>query len=158
MPIPAELSVFLRQLRAPTPVKLAWDTIAGGNRDPITEKDFTPDELAAISQLTKSQVPGEVHYPDYGNNFVEGPGVPGLMTAKGRVANSLGQFNYKEDPEGTTITDKYDFNPMYSQENPLVQALHALGSGGFSVAHALGERLVPPGQGRDVNIRIPRGR
>jgi hypothetical protein len=155
MPLPANLSAIISQLRAPTPMKLAWDTLAMGNRDPITEKDFTKEELDAIRQLVRSTPGGAVQYPAYGNDTTANPGLPGLLSAKGRVANSLGQFNHKTDPEGTTVTDQYDFNPTYSTENPLIQALQGLGSGGFSLLHSLGEKLAPPGQGRSVNIRLP---
>ena len=116
MPTP-NLAALIAQLRAPTPLKLAWDSIAKGSKEPITEADFAPEELSAMYELTRAQKGGAVNYPTYGDNFVENPGVPGLMTAKGRVANSLGQFNYKDDPEGTTITDKYDFNPLYSDHD-----------------------------------------
>ena len=153
MPSP-NLAALIQRLRVPTPIKLFADSMMG-SKEPITEKDFTPDELAEMARLLQESPSGVSDYRQYGGTQ---PGIPALLTAKGRVVDSLGRFNAKFDPEGATITDKYDFNPTYTKENPLVQALQGLGTGGFSAVHALGEAVLPPGQGRDVNIRVPYGR
>lgn len=136
----------------PTPAKIYFDSIVGGNRSDITEKDFTPEELQALRILVaNSQQPGGVSYGDYGGDQ---PGIPGLLTPRGRLANTLGQFQYKKDPEGITVTDAYDFNPVYKDESALLQALTVLGTGGFSGGHLLGEYMMPPGKGRNVKIRL----
>lgn len=153
MPGP-NLTALVQRLRVPTPVKLFADTMMGSLL-PITEKDFTPDELAEMAKLLQTSPKGVTDYRQYGDTQ---PGFLSLLTAKGRVVDSLGRFNAEIDPEGATITDQYDFNPTYTKENPLVQALQGLGTGGFSALHSLGERIVPPGQGRMVNIRMPYGR
>lgn len=138
----------------PTPARLFLESM-GGKRDPITEADFSPEELEAIRQLVEQPktVKG-VGYQDYDPSMLEQPGLAGLLTPRGRVANSLGQFQYRKGPEGTTVTDKYDFNPTYKDESALIQALSALGTGGFSPLHTLGEYLMPPGKGRDVRIKL----
>lgn len=139
---------------ATTPSKLFYDSVLRGKKEPITERDFSDTELQAMRGLVGTKPEGSIGYGDYGQTPFEQPGVPGLATPQGRVANSLGQFNYKADPEGINISDNYDFNPTFSTENPMVQALSAAGTGGFSALHRLGEKFLPEGQGRPVNIRL----
>ena len=148
----------------PTPVRLYLEAMTG-NKGPITEKDFTKDELDAMRQLIAAGNNGAVQYDAYdkatpapsmfNSPLTTSVGVPGLLTPQGRVANSLGQFNYAPGPDGTMqITDSYDFNPTYKDESPMVQGGSALGTGGFSALHALGEWLVPPGKGRPVRVNL----
>lgn len=138
----------------PTPARLYLETLAAGKREPITEADFSPQEIDAIQSLIAgAREPGSVHYSDYGKDQ---PGLMGLLSPKGRVANSLGQFNYQQTPEGTVVTDNYDFNPMFKNESPLLNVMSGLGTAGFSPLHLLGEYLVPPGKGRQVRIKLPK--
>ena len=152
---------LLRML--PTPARLYIEAIMG-KKAPITEKDFSKDELDAMRSLVASGRGGAVDYGTY-DRAIPAPslfnmpattsvGVPGLLTPQGRVANSLGQFNYKVSPEGIEIADNYDFNPTYKDESALVQGASALGTGGFSALHTLGEYLLPPGRGRPVKVRL----
>jgi len=137
----------------PTPAKLYLQALSG-NKEPITEADFSPAELEAIQSLIAgSQRQGAVQYPDYGSDQ---PGMMGMFNPKGRIANSLGQFNYQQTPDGTLVTDKYDFNPTYKEDSSLINVLNALGTAGFSPMHLLGEYLVPPGSGREVKIKLPK--
>lgn len=163
MPSLGELSGALMRSRGgtalrdllPTPARLYLESM-GGNREPITERDFSPAELEAMRQLIATSTGrGGIDYRNYDPHPLEQPGLPGLLTPKGRVANSLGQFQYARDPAGTTITDAYDFNPVYKEQSPGFQALNIPGTAGFSLLHTLGELLVPPGKGRDVRIRLP---
>ena len=139
----------------PTPARLYLESM-GGNREPISEKDFSEDELKAIQQLIAGSTGrGGIGYHNYDEHPLEQPGLAGLLTPKGRVANSLGQFQYQTDPTGTTVTDAYDFNPVYKEQSPGFQALNVPGTAGFSLLHTLGEYLIPPGKGRNVRIRLP---
>jgi hypothetical protein len=139
----------------PTPVRLYWDSIARGKRGPISEADFTPEELAAIRRMVEQQPAsqGGITYANYSN--AEQPGIGSLLSPGGRVATSLGQFTYQRDPEGVTVSDNYDFNPIYKDESPLIKALSTLGTLGFSGLHMIGEHVLPPGKGRPVKIRLP---
>lgn len=132
----------------PTPARLYWETVARGKRDPITSADFTPEELKAIRDLVSRGKRGAVTYGEYGDPSF---GVGGMFSPEGRVANALGQFNYEKTPEGMTVRDKYDFNPVYSEQPLWKQALTPF-SGPFAPLHLLGEYAVPPGNGRSVQI------
>ena len=138
----------------PTPAKLYLESVIGGKRDPITEADFTPEELMEMQKLIGDRQQGGISYADYGT--AAQPRLAGLLTPAGRVATALGQFNYQTGPEGATITDEYDFNPTFKDESLMHKAMSILGSGGFTGAHLLGEYMLPPGKGRKVNVRIPR--
>jgi hypothetical protein len=139
----------------PTPARLYLESIVGGKRGPITEQDFTPEELGAIRRMVDQQKEsqGGIDYGAYQDR--DQPGLSSLGSPAGRVANSLGQFTYQRDPEGTTVSDNYDFNPMYSEQPALIKALSMLSTLGWSGAHMLGESVLPPGSGRPVSIRFP---
>jgi hypothetical protein len=149
----------------PTPARLYIEAMSG-KQSPITEADFSKDELNAMRELMA--VGNHGGGTDYGTyeraipspSLFNSPettsvGLSGLLTPQGRVANSLGQFQYNRDPEGATITDQYDFNPMFKNESVLNQVLLGLGTGGFSPMHTIGEYFKPPGKGRPVKIRVP---
>lgn len=138
----------------PTPAKLYLDSVVSGKKEPITEADFSPEELAAIRKMIGNKAQGGITYADY--DASSQPGLSSLLSPAGRVANSLGQFNYQADPEGATVTDDYDFNPVFKDESLLLKALSILGTGGFSGLHMLGEEKLPPGKGRPVKIRLPK--
>jgi hypothetical protein len=139
-----------------TPMRLYLDSVLSRKKDPITESDFTPEELAAVRQMVERQKAsqGGITYADYAAS--DQPGVSSLLSPAGRVANSLGQFNYQNDPEGTTVTDNYDFNPTYKDLPLAEQIANFLGTAGFSGLHTIGENVLPPGAGRTVKIRLPR--
>ena len=140
----------------PTPAKLYWDSIVGGKKDPITESDFSPEELSAMRQMIERQkkAQGGITYADYATS--DQPGLSSLLSPAGRVANSLGQFTYQNDPEGTSIADNYDFNPMFKDLPLSEQVMNFLGTFGWSGLHRAGEDILPPGKGRNVKIRLPK--
>jgi hypothetical protein len=93
----------------PMDLRILGSTLMG-NRDPITESNFRPEELAAMQQAvdraaarTGKTQKGSVQYVDYprgeeiGRDFQP-------------VGQTLGRFVYEKSPTGQTIiTDKYDF-------------------------------------------------
>jgi hypothetical protein len=122
----------------PAQVRTFLGTLAG-NRDPITEKDFTADELAqARDAVTKSRerqtgkrfikekgdkvarqhYDPTVNYVDYGegkdrvaNDFNVGSGAA--------MRNTLGRFKYEKTPEGRLVaTDTYDFKDDLANKIP----------------------------------------
>jgi hypothetical protein len=140
----------------PTPMRLYYDSVVGGKKDAITEADFSPEELAAMRRMVEQQKAsqGGITYADYADSSQ--PGLSSLLSPAGRVANSLGQFTYQNDPEGTTVTDNYDFNPIYKDLPLSEQIMNLLGSFGWSGLHQLGEAALPPGKGRPVKVRLPK--
>lgn len=146
----------------PTAGRTFLETIQG-NKDEITEKNFTPDELLYLRNLIDStEGRGNVQYFDYGNlarsKMKEGGARPmsttptmfSLGDPSGNLQTTLGRFNYATDANGNLIVqDRYDFNPM-SQN----QGYAAAASGPFGVIHNYAERAIPQGSGRNVNINL----
>jgi len=210
--LPSAADVMPKAPRVPTPIKIYYDSVIKGETSPITNKDFTPEELAAVQQLvTASRVeepskihnrqklllgrsaqplplfetPGAVTYATYQKPSADVPeqmwsrnlpagmgrGMPnnvgarigpmGLLDPQGRVANTLGQFNYTHDAEGgTTVTDKYNFNNHgylgdWEQASLLEKAALAVASLGYMPARVYGEKILPNSTGRNVKLTLP---
>jgi hypothetical protein len=137
-----------------------------GRREPITAKDFTAKEqMAMMDAVRRSQArggKGRVDYEDYPTGDQIGPDYVDIR-------NTLGGFQYKQGPDGSTIIlDKYDFHgprvaeyeKMGTGEKLVKSAKNALTEfvkGGFSPRDLAGElgRAYVGSKGPDVNIRIP---
>jgi hypothetical protein len=137
-----------------------------GRRIPITEKDFTAKEqMAMMDAVRRSQArggKGRVDYEDYPSGKDIGPGYVDIR-------NTLGGFQYKQGPDGSTIiSDRYDFHgprvaeyeKMGTGEKVLKSAKNALTefvTKGFSPRDLAGElgRAYVGSKGPEVNIRIP---
>ena len=161
------ISWILKKLPAnsfPTAGRTFLETIQG-NKDEITEKNFTPEELLYLRNLIDSTAErGNVQYFDYGNlarsKMKEGaprpmsttPSLFSLGDAGGNVQTTLGRFNYTTDANGNLIVqDQYNFNPM-SQNQGYAAAM----TGPFGVIHNYAERAIPSGAGRNVSINLGR--
>ena len=137
-----------------------------GRRTPITEKDFTAKEqMAMMDAVRRSQArggKGRVGYEDYPTGEQIGPDYVDIR-------NTLGGFQYKQNPDGSTIiSDRYDFHgprvaeyeKMGTGEKVLKSAKNALTefvTKGFSPRDLAGElgRAYVGSKGPEVNIRIP---
>jgi hypothetical protein len=148
---------------AGTSLKLYNDIVQRGRNAPITESDFTPDELSAMQDMVKNkmaitgQPAGHIDYRDYpGGNLM----VADRSKAAGEVMNTLGGFNYSVQPNGAIgITDKYDFNASRgdsSDDNPWAQAL-AAALYPRNLAASIGRRIIPDTSGRGVPVNVTIG-
>jgi hypothetical protein len=151
-----------------------YATTLFGNRNPITEKDLSAQELAGIQDvIEQSKVrgsKGDVQYKDYakymGDNARPEYG-PQIATK-----TTLGRFNYTKNPDGSvSVKDRYDFVnearqkdvEKYQQMNPVTKALTVVGKTladnpmkwPTNLASELGNAYIG-NEGRDVNITIPR--
>jgi len=142
-----------------------------GNRQPITEGDFSQRELdnlrAAIiknQQRTGATARGNVGYADY-------PSGEEIQPGYAPIESTLGRFNYRISPQGgLTATDRYDFwnderknnVTRYQQMTPLERGVRApLSALGYllsldprAAAGELGDAFIGR-EGRDVNIQTP---
>lgn len=142
-----------------------------GNREPITEADFSERELenlrAAVAknqQRTGARTRGNVGYADY-------PSGEEIQPGYAPIESTLGRFNYRISPQGALqATDRYDFwnderkaNVQRYEQMPTWQrnVVAPLSSLGYllslrprSAAGELGDAFIGR-EGRDVNIRTP---
>ena len=142
-----------------------------GSREPITEKNFTADELAAMQKAvdaaaarTGQTQKGSVQYVDYPRGEQIGPDFK-------PVGQTLGRFSYEKRPDGTTVVrDRYDFYNEGRKGN--VEAYEKMGKGekaltvsGRALKNLLTGNLrgIPDEladayigrEGRDVTIQLP---
>lgn len=169
----AEPSVAEKMLRSVVPMdlRILGSTLAG-NREPITERNFNQEELAAMQQSvdratarTGQAQKGSVQYVDYPKGQEIGPGFQ-------PVGQTLGRFTYEKQPDGTTvIRDRYDFynegrkgnveayEKMGRGEKALTvsgRALKNLLTGDFrGIPNELADAYIGRQGGRDVQIRLP---
>ena len=165
-----QLANMLRNL-VPADTRLFTSTLFG-NRAPITERDFTPEELAGIQSVVgQAQArgsKGDVQYKDYAK--FSGENARPEYNPQIATRTALGRFNYAQNPDGTLrVTDRYDFanearNPAvaaYQQMNPVQRAL-TVAKNTFldnpmkwvtNAGNELGNAYIG-NEGRDVNINI----
>ena len=128
-----------------TPLKLFNDVVQRERKEPITERDFSPEELSGFRQMiaAKGTPSGHIDYDDYKATDVS--------------PASIGGFNYETGQDGATnITDTYDFNT--NRGHPVEKELWArlLTSVAYPPAFAatIGRKAVPPGTGVPVRMRL----
>lgn len=165
-----QLANMLRGI-VPMDMRLFGSTLFG-NRDPITEKDFTPEELAGmqsvVNQAQARGSKGDVQYKDYAR--FSGENARPEYNPQIATRTTLGRFNYTQNPDGTLrVTDRYDFanearNPSiaaYQQMNPVQKAL-TVAKNTFldnpmkwptNASNELANAYIG-NEGRDVNITI----
>ena len=137
-----------------------------GDRNPITEKNFSPQELATIKELIrlKGGDAGDIQYSDY-NNLAEAmkkrgqmpvsitPGLLSMGDTLGNIQTTLGRFKYARDANGNYIVqDAYDFNAPKSNE----PQEPAAASGPYGLIREYAGAKMPPGRGRPINIKLGR--
>jgi len=182
--IPQTLSAVNRALPLPTNARVYVESVIDQRKDPITNKDFTNDELNVIRDLVQAShqpneykneplaaTPGYVNYSTYkkplpsleGRQYpVTMHSGPAMATPRGRVGTTLGQFNYGLNSNGDIeVKDKYDFNEIpgineYKDTSALNKVALTLKSGGYIPARVYGQEMLPAGSGRDVNVVIPK--
>jgi hypothetical protein len=141
-----------------------------GNREPITEKNFTQAELAGMQDvINQSQKRGgsSVQYKDY-DKFM-GMNAKPEYDPQIATQSTLGRFNYQTAPNQTVITDRYDFSNPQRQE--AVEAYNGMSNWqkpfeiikrsasinpivmGMKIGSELGNAYIG-NEGRDVNIQF----
>jgi hypothetical protein len=140
-----------------------------GNRDPITERNLSPDQLTALREVVQTAEQkgrkGNVQYADY-EKFNVGPQHNPHIS----LSTTLGRFNYTQNPDGSlTVVDRYDFaNPgreeaikAYEGMGPARKALEVAKRTAqrpfafpLSLASELGNAYIGR-EGRDVKITVP---
>lgn len=152
------MDLIMQKLRPdlfPTSAKTLIET-AQGKKDPITEKNFTAEELAALQKLIAStNERGDVQYSDYYNLMTKErkekgtipaslmPSILSIADPIGNLQTTLGRFSYSRDADGNLIVvDKYDFNKPSN-----------LGGMYGLLRNYAGEKI-PTGFGRDVRINL----
>jgi hypothetical protein len=140
----------------PTSAKTLIETLQG-NKEQITEKNFTPEELATLKSLieiTKNR--GDVQYADY-IDFMKKqqkekgtipasltPSILSVLDPIGNLQNTLGRFTYSRDALGNLIVvDNYDFNKQRPSTDAVIGAIR----------NYAGEKI-PAGSGRGVRINL----
>jgi hypothetical protein len=159
--------------KMPSNKRLYLETFADENKSPITERNFTEQELQTIAALIRAKqstdpygLSGVIQYKDYVPFMTEketsqSSGVnAGTRNPFENIRTSLGQFRYVIDPNtgAARVLDQYDFNRL-----PETRFNQAMSRGDYVVntldPYALlriyaGERM-PPGTGRPVELNIP---
>lgn len=148
----------------PSNQRVYLNTVLDKNTSPLTNKDFTPEELNAIQQLIqlKGGESGAIKYKDYpkakeGESAIARP-LSGKEFPYENIRTTLGQFNYKLNPKTKKyeISDVYDFNA-----NPLTKDvvegdyIGRFAISPYHIARAYGQNVLPEGTGRKVNLTVP---
>lgn len=153
-------SAFLGMLRGAenvvplhnTATRLFNDVVQRGRVQPVTERDFSKDELSKFEGMVRRHSAdtglreGKIDYPDY-------------VRYQGPDSQILGGFQYSVGNNGDiTIKDTYDFNRNRAEHGDDNRALQALAMivNPRGLAAKIGRDVVPdvPGRGIPVDLFI----
>lgn len=152
----------------PTSGRTFLETVQG-KRDPITEGNFSPEELAVMKEMIalKGGDAGDIQYGDYqalakamrARGKIPASTTPSLFSMSdplGNVQTTLGRFKYGRDARGNLVVrDTYDFNPPQDPNSMQEQRTAEYGAmGPYSLIREYAGEKVPPGRGRDININL----
>jgi hypothetical protein len=152
----------------PTSGRTFLETVQG-KRDPITEGNFSPEELAVMKEMIalKGGDAGDIQYGDYhalakvmrAQGKIPASTTPSLFSMSdslGNVQTTLGRFKYGRDAEGNLVVrDTYDFNPPQDPNSMQEQRTAEYGAmGPYSLVREYAGEKIPPGRGREININL----
>lgn len=154
----------------PSAQRVYLSTFLDENKNKITDKDFTPKELATIMEIIKAkqaQNPnaprGYITYKDYEKfipteQLTANAGIrAGETNPYENIRTTLGQFRYQVAPEANRVfvIDNYDFNdvPAYRDDQSGEYVGKDISKG--RMLRAYGRRHMPEGKGRQVLLEIP---
>lgn len=154
----------------PTSGRTFLETVQG-NRSPITETNFTPEQLQALQKLIqlKGGDKGAIQYSDYsalGDSMREGgktpisltPSLASMFDPLGNLQTTLGRFNYSKSPQGNyVVDDNYDFNPPMVDGTTQEARTGEYGAlGPYALVRDYAGEKVPTGTGRKVRVVVPK--
>lgn len=152
----------------PTSGRTLLETVQG-KRDPITEGNFSPEELAVMKEMIalKGGDAGDIQYGDYqalakvmrARGKIPASTTPSLFSMSdslGNVQTTLGRFKYGRDDKGNLVVrDTYDFNPPQDPNSLQEQRTAEYGAmGPYSLIREYAGEKIPPGRGREININL----
>jgi hypothetical protein len=152
----------------PTSGRTFLETVQG-KRDPITEGNFSPEELAVMKEMIalKGGDAGDIQYSDYhalakvmrAQGKIPASTTPSLFSLSdslGNVQTTLGRFKYGRDAKGNLVVrDTYDFNPPRDPNSMQEQRTAEYGAmGPYSLVREYAGEKIPPGRGREININL----
>lgn len=152
----------------PTAGRTFLETVQG-RRDPITEGNFSPEELAVMREMIalKGGDAGDIQYGDYqelakamrARGNIPASTTPSLFSLSdplGNVQTTLGRFKYGRDARGNLVVrDTYDFNPPQDPNSMQEQRTAEYGAmGPYRLIREYAGEKVPPGRGREININL----
>ena len=139
-----------------------------GDRSPITEANFSPEEIKAIRELVmqKGGDSGVVRYSDYdrlmrkkmgqGESVASiSPSMFSMIDPLGNIQTTLGQFRYVRGADGSLqVLDTYDFNPPPKGISQEVRTGEYGATGPYALIRDYAGEKVPPGYGRQVRLNL----
>jgi hypothetical protein len=152
----------------PTSGRTFLETVQG-KRDPLTEGNFSPEELAVMKEMIalKGGDKGDIQYGDYqalakamrarGQIFASTtPSLFSMSDPLGNVQTTLGRFKYGRDAKGNLVVqDTYDFNPPQDPNSMQEQRTAEYGAmGPYRLIREYAGEKIPPGRGREININL----
>ena len=152
----------------PTSGRTFLETVQG-KRDPLTEGNFSPEELAVMKEMIalKGGDAGDIQYGDYqalakamrARGQIPASTTPSLFSMSdplGNVQTTLGRFKYGRDAKGNLVVrDTYDFNPPQDPNSMQEQRTSEYGAmGPYSLIREYAGEKIPPGRGREININL----
>jgi hypothetical protein len=137
---------------------------AQGVKTPITEQNYTPEELDLLRRLIAftGKKEGDIQYKDYAAFAKQQPNAGDVkwtfLTPLENIKMSLGRFNFKRDANGNVVVyDTYDFNPPSPDSNQEVRTgEYGLVGGPHPLIREYAGEKIPPGYGRNVLINLGR--
>jgi len=137
-----------------------------GNREPITERDLTDQELEALRNVANTAMKkghSYIKYPDYssGNSNIKQANNPesrlqflkNQFDPEYRIKTAIGQANIEINDKDTFVVDKYNFND--AGKKSLKEILAIQNGSPYSAVRGLASLMgSPKGEGAPIKIKL----